>query len=182
MHIYSAIFAILLLLSPTLADFHIGEQVHNDRGITDTTDFVACPSNYYKCNCFGMPNPASDRGVYIKSGQSPASNSFSLDAGLCGMGQLNFYYRQDKGGWDFYVNGGDGSLQGTCYPNLHAKDEGCPIFQYTYKDLLVCYSYICKSWLDIQGIIRTIYMGPLMFRPVSRQEGEDSKSGDRYFR
>jgi len=147
MHIYSAIFAALLLLSPTLADFHIGEQL----GVYGTapdpptgTKYVACPSNYYNCYCYGSINP--DRGVFIQGGQNTGSATFSLHAGLCGMGQLNFYYQQSKGGWDFYVNNGDGSLQGTCYPNSDTKYCGTslPFFSAKYTDSLVCYSYICN--------------------------------------
>jgi hypothetical protein len=145
MHIYSAIFA-ALLLSPTLADFHIGEQfgVYGSQPDPPTgTKYVACPSNYYNCNCFGRINP--DRGVFIQGGQNPGSATFSLDAGLCGMGQLNFYYQDNKGGWDFYVNDGDGSLQGTCYPNSDSKICSLPfVYTFKYTDSLVCYSYICN--------------------------------------
>ena len=147
MHIYSAIFASLLLLSPTLADFHIGEQqvlAAAPKEPVETTKYLACPSNYYNCNCYGSVHP--DRGVFIQGSQNPGSATFSLDSGLCGMGQLNFYYQQSKGGWDFYVNDGDGSLQGTCYSNS-AKSQSCssfPLFQYQYFDRLICYSYICN--------------------------------------
>ena len=146
MHIYSAIFATLLLLSPTLADFHIGQQDAVAAGPKEpisTTSYLACPSNYYNCYCYGaIGNP--DRGVYTLYHQSPGSATFSLNSGLCGMGQLDFYYRQSKGGWDFYVNGGDGSLQGTCYSNSDTKTCAKLGFLSSYHDKLVCYSYICN--------------------------------------
>jgi hypothetical protein len=143
MHIYSAIFAALLLLSPTLADFHIG-QIMNVAGSAPNpptnTEYIACPSNYYNCNCFG----SKDRAVNTYLGQNPASATFSLNSGLCGMGQLDFYYQDSKKGWDFYVNGGDGSLQGTCYPNSDTQWCAIPLLWTTkYTDNLVCYSYIC---------------------------------------
>ena len=148
MRIYSAIFAALLLLSPTLADFHVGEQFGVAAGPTDPieiTRYLACPSDYYNCRCFGSIRP--DRGVFIEGGQTPDSATFSLNAGLCGMGKLDFYYRQSKGAWDFYVSGGDGSLQGTCYRNS-ADSQWCgtsyPAFTARYFDRLVCYSYICN--------------------------------------
>jgi hypothetical protein len=145
MHIYSTIFAALLLLSPTLADFHIGQQDGVSAGPKEpisTTDYLACPSNYYNCKCYGSIHP--DRGVFTVRGQSPGSATFSLSAGLCGMGQLDFYYRQSKGGWDFYVSGGDGSLQGTCYSNSDTETCYSLGFLATYYDSLVCYSYICN--------------------------------------
>jgi hypothetical protein len=147
MRTYPAIFTALLLPSLTSADFHIGTQViYWSPTSTDPiqqTRYLACPSNYYNCNCFG--GYSSDRGVVTT--QSPASATFSLPAGLCGLGQLNFYYQQDKGGWDFYVNDGDGSLQGTCYSNS-ASTQYCfnnlPLLETVYTDSLVCYSYICN--------------------------------------
>ncbi|KAN0068725.1 hypothetical protein V8E54_013449 [Elaphomyces granulatus] len=140
MHIYSAIFAALLLISPTLADFHIGLR-SDVFGTPKLPQYIACPSDYYNCLCYGRPK--SDRGVYIRYPQSPDNYSFSLEAGLCGMGsQLNFYYQDNKGGWDFYVNNGDGTRQGTCYSN--EDEETClPDFIH-YTDELVCYSHICE--------------------------------------
>jgi hypothetical protein len=146
MHIYSAIFAALLLLSPTLADFHIGTQfgVYGTQpNPPTTTEYIACPSNYYNCNCYGAMNP--DRGVLIQPGTNPGSATFYLKSGLCGMGQLDFYYQQSKGGWDIYVNGGDGSLQGTCYPNSDTQHcSFLPLFTSKYTDNLICYTHICN--------------------------------------
>jgi hypothetical protein len=129
-----------LFPSCTLADFHIGEIfAFNSAG--SITEYVACPSNYFNCNCFKL-NP--DRGVILAAGVVPSSAQFSLPAGLCGMKQLDFYYKSDKGGWDFYVHGGDGSLQGTCYKNSATKSCAGAV-SVSYSDALVCYSYICKS-------------------------------------
>lgn len=87
----------------------------------------------------------ADRGVAVESGS--IIGDFSLDAGLCGMGQLDFYYRPNLGHWEFYVNGGNGEIQGTCYKN-DADLVGCNIHPFSflevnYDDKLVCYSYIC---------------------------------------
>ncbi|KAN0085502.1 hypothetical protein V8E54_001969 [Elaphomyces granulatus] len=147
MHIYSAIFAALLLLPPTLADFHIGEQfgiVGSGDDPPTITKYIACPSNYYNCNCFGSLK--SERGVFIPGGDNPGSATFSLNPGLCGMGKLDFYYQADKGVWDFYISDGNGEVQGTCYRNSAAK-QYCgfpPFYKFQYTDSLVCYSYICK--------------------------------------
>ncbi|KAJ2977919.1 hypothetical protein NQ176_g4098 [Zarea fungicola] len=140
------------LVSSVSADFHVGrsdfsQQATNpDKGtILQWSDYFACPSNYYQCKCFGQLS--SDRGVKVKSG-STTGQYFSLESGLCGMGQLDFYYRPNLGHWEFYVNGGDGKVQGTCYSNS-AETVRCgnPIFSNIsagYHDQLVCYSYICN--------------------------------------
>ena len=65
---------------------------------------------------------------------------FSVEAGLCGMGQLNFY-KQGDGHWDFYVDQGDGSLQGRCYSNSAVTSCSGDL----YNDELVCFSYICGN-------------------------------------
>ena len=65
---------------------------------------------------------------------------FSVESGLCGLGQLNFY-KQSDGSWDFYQNNGDGSLQGTCYSNTAITS--C-LLAFNVYDQLVCYSYICN--------------------------------------
>ena len=70
----------------------------------------------------------------------PVDNSFFfVEAGLCGMGQLNFY-KQDDGTWKFYVDNGDGTLQGTCFQNQGRTT--CPAGK-VYLEQLVCYSNIC---------------------------------------
>jgi hypothetical protein len=143
LHVYLA--ALPGLLMTSYADFHIGLSVWSPL-ITPNdvqTEYLACPSNYYNCDCWG---PHHDRAGYVIRGDPNHSTFFSISGAksLCGMGQLNFYKRDD-GHWDFYVNNGDGSIQGKCYSNR--KDEGsqiCSAALITYTDLLVCYSYICN--------------------------------------
>lgn len=138
------------LISSVIADFHIGKTDFTQHStnpdkppFNEWTDYVACPSNYYQCRCYGQVAP--DRGVRLVSGAT--SGDFSLAAGLCGMGRLDFYYRPNLDRWEFYVNKGDGTLQGTCYKN-NPKSESCggllSNLQGIYHDTMVCYSYICN--------------------------------------
>ncbi|KAF8329643.1 hypothetical protein F5887DRAFT_115510 [Amanita rubescens] len=120
----------------TLADFHVVQVVPN-RSIAS---LQACPSNYYNCKCLLDGDRAAQVVVNFQGVGLLPDNFFSTIAGLCGMGQLNFY-KQGDGHWDFYVDGGDGSLQGTCYPN--SADSSC--FGTAVHDQLVCYSYICGN-------------------------------------
>ncbi|KAK9351014.1 hypothetical protein V1523DRAFT_464191 [Lipomyces doorenjongii] len=132
------------------ADFHISAVVSGsvaDCVREGTCNFnydnyvVACPSNYWNCNCFDD----LDRGVETSEGLEDiyGQNFFQLDAGLCGMGALNFY-QQGDGSWLFYVDGGDGSVQGTCYSNSASDYCWDVIGSKSVADRLVCYSYICN--------------------------------------
>ena len=120
-----------------LADFRITQGIAPGGG----AGLEACPSNYYNCKCLKDGDRAAqvvvnDHGV----GSLPAS-MFSVKAGLCGLGQLNFQKRGD-GSWNIYKNDGDGSVQGTCYPDTAGTSCSGGFFFY---DQLVCYSYICGS-------------------------------------
>lgn len=140
----------LLLLPTALANFHIG--VANKRTVpikegnppVTWTTTIACPSNYLNCKCYGQFGDNADRGVGTVGHKQPG-DMFSLQAGLCGMGQLDFYYRSDRRVWEFYVHNGDGSLQGTCYSN--SGSDWCVQHATTlatdYSDKMWCDSYIC---------------------------------------
>lgn len=100
-------------------------HVNPDKGGTPGlkyTEYIACPSNYYNCKCFG--SIGIDRGVKVLPRGSTKGSFFSLASGLCGMGQLDFYYRPNFGHWEFYVHGGNGQVQGTCYKN-NPELRGC---------------------------------------------------------
>lgn len=148
MHPSLQLLALSLLASPAIADFHIGLAHKWTNPVSkhpklDWTHTIACPSNYLNCNCYGQIADNADRGV--GANKRPEGDSFSLNDGLCGMGKLDFYYRSEKGHWEFYVSGGDGSLQGTCYSN--SASDWCvrkgSLLSTDYTDKLVCYSYIC---------------------------------------
>ena len=129
------LFLISLVLVPSvLADFHITNVEYGSKG-RETSSNVACPSDYWNCNCLAF----GDRSADVING---SDNFFQVEAGLCGMGTLNFYLNPDHTSWDFYVDGGDGTLQGTCYPN--SGEHSCPLALAQATDLLVCYSYICN--------------------------------------
>ncbi|KAK2766026.1 hypothetical protein FQN54_007541 [Arachnomyces sp. PD_36] len=53
-------------------------------------------------------------------GYDSGSNFFNI-WNVCGM-NINFY--EKNGNWDFYENGGDGTLLGTCYPH-NGADHYC---------------------------------------------------------
>ncbi|KAH0531004.1 hypothetical protein TsFJ059_005567 [Trichoderma semiorbis] len=107
---------------------------------------VACPSNYYNCKCM----MDGDRTGHVINGETPkygihdtGSNYFELD-GMCGVGNMNFYLQGD-GTWLFYIAGGDGSVQGQCWPGDNSIKD-CNEFSAacSLSNILVCYSYICE--------------------------------------
>ncbi|KAI8887653.1 hypothetical protein K501DRAFT_268744 [Backusella circina FSU 941] len=95
-------------------DFHVLQGIAPGGG----TGMEACPSNYYNCKCWkngdraGRVADINGRGIADIAGR----DYFRIDKGLCGMGQLDFYKRP-SGIWEFYVNKGNGELQGRCYEN-----------------------------------------------------------------
>ncbi|KAF8814055.1 hypothetical protein BYT27DRAFT_7180308 [Phlegmacium glaucopus] len=118
-----------------LAEFHIIEGVAPGGG----SGLEACPSNYYDCDCLKDGDRAARVLVNGEGVASLPDNFFSVDAGLCGLGQLDFFKQSDEV-WNFYIHEGDGTLQGTCYPNNATNT--CSGFY--FFDQLVCYSYICN--------------------------------------
>ncbi|PTB68469.1 hypothetical protein BBK36DRAFT_1138588 [Trichoderma citrinoviride] len=143
------VLAALSLASVVAADFHILTgpcSIAPGFGGSLESYAVACPSNYYNCDC--MLN--GDRTGHVIAGETPVyglsstgSNYFELD-GMCGTGNLNFYLQSD-GTWLFYIAGGDGSVQGTCYNGDNSVTD-CNEFSAacSLSNILVCYSYICE--------------------------------------
>ncbi|KAF9502596.1 hypothetical protein BS47DRAFT_1356897 [Hydnum rufescens UP504] len=126
-----------LTMPSALADFHILRGVQTNTGYSYD---VACPSDYYYCDCFMH----ASRGAGITMVGGGLSYGFSTQGNLCGMGQLDFRLQND-GHWEFYVHNGDGSLQGTCSSNIgsilncpHSPDD------YFFYEQLLCSSYICN--------------------------------------
>ena len=126
-----------LTIPSTLADFHIVQGIAPGGG----AGLEACPSNYYNCKCLKDGDRAAQVIVNDKGVGSLPDNFFSVKAGFCGMGKLDFWKRGD-GHWDIYQSGGDGSAQGTCYGNTAGTNCSPGFF---FNDQLVCYSYICGS-------------------------------------
>ena len=124
---------------PALANFHISQRINLVERLLNGR-MVACPSNDYTCDCLTGGNGAADVVVNGQTVENLPDSFFSVNAGLCGSSQLNFYH-VGGGIWDFYQNDGDGSLQGTCYPN--SASSNC--HAYAIHDKLVCYSNICGS-------------------------------------
>ena len=124
---------------PALANFHVIQGIAPGGG----AGLEACPSDFYNCNCLENGERAEQVVVDGKGVGSLPEGFFSIKAGLCGMGQLNFYKQNsDDGEWLFYVNNGNGTPQGACYPNT--ADTNCS-GGFIFNDLLVCYSYVCGS-------------------------------------
>lgn len=132
-----AAFGILVQASIVLADFHVGYLESKNVFKQDITE--ACPSNYYNCDCFDNGNRAAYGANNDDVGQG--LDSFSIGAGLCGVGKLNFYKQASDGHYKFFVDGGDGTSQGDCYSNL-GTTVGCD--SSAFVERLVCYSYICN--------------------------------------
>jgi hypothetical protein len=134
-----------LTLPSTVADFHV-TQVHGS-----PTSLVACPSDYFTCDCLSTDDRGAQIVVNGNEVTSLPSNFFSTGRRFCGVQQLDFYYRSDTGIWQFYVNNGDGSLQGECYSNTASgscwEPQEIPA-TLSWVDKLVCYSYICNPTLD----------------------------------
>ena len=125
---------ISFIILEVTADFHISLVQENNR---PGGHFVACPSDYLNCQCW-----YGDRAGHVEGDQ--LGDYFQISAGLCGMGKMDFYKR-DGAHYDFYVDGGDGTLQGQCYFNSFSSACGDGVLvDDLIVDQLVCYSYICN--------------------------------------
>jgi len=124
------------------ANFHISNGVLFGGGVGEA--LFACPSNNWDCSCFADGNGQIGVNAY-GSLSLKGVEFFYVDKGLCGMGQLNFYLNDDKTTYNFYVNDGDGSLQGQCWPNSAGASCSNGAQHLSITDQLVCYSYICGS-------------------------------------
>jgi hypothetical protein len=112
------------------ANFHVLSLNQN----SNLVKYLACPSNYYNCDCFTK----NQRTGGITG--NPQGDFFSVNSGFCGLPMLNFYKRAD-GHWDIYAAGGDGQVLGTCYANTGEQFCGSDVAD----EKLVCYSYICGN-------------------------------------
>jgi hypothetical protein len=126
----------LTTIPSAFADFHIVQGIAPGGG----AGLEACPSDYYNCKCLKDGDRAAQVIVNGAGVGSLPANFFSVKKGLCGLGQLNFYKSSDGKSWNFYQDKGDGTVQGTCYPNT----AGTTCSGFIFNDQLVCYSYICK--------------------------------------
>ena len=128
------------VIPSALANFHIA-GVSDPLGVDQK--FVACSSSTYTCDCFQKGIGAAD--VFVDSGVVPKSlpGTFSINPGLCGSPQLDFY----EGTRDFYYHGRDGTVEGTCYSNtatmLCSSDSNNMNDAIKVDDQLICYSTIC---------------------------------------
>ena len=117
-----------------LANFYVLKPVNPHQAV------FSCPANYHNCEC--MDDGSRNEPILVNGRLAfdLPDSFFSIQAGLCGMGQLNFY-KQGDGHWEIYVDQGDGSVQGEC--SSKAADRTSCFNQ--YDDKLICTSYICGN-------------------------------------
>ena len=126
-----------------LASFHVA-TIRIDEGVgSDASRLLktlACPAYLYHCLCFVKNNRDS---VGVIPGPFDGQHNVSIVSGLCGMGKLNLFKNSD-GSWYIYVDKGNGTIVGTCYPNTAylTCNDGVDT---TIVDNLVCYSNICQD-------------------------------------
>ena len=78
-----------------LGDFHVSYSQDYTRCCGLVSDFIACPSNYWNCNCYGN----AERAGYISN--DPGLSQFQLPSffsikHLCGVDQLNLYQSGER--------------------------------------------------------------------------------------
>jgi len=131
----------LILAASVAADFHIFNCLHSyGLGSQNGQDAVAVgvPSNQYNCNGIRNNPLVQDTPTTVKWG-----TPYFTIPNLCGTRQLDFYWYGT--GFNFYNNGGDGSLVGTCYQGNGKKtcyDQ--PFDSLLCTDAWVCISYVCS--------------------------------------
>jgi|SRR5271170_8080649 len=129
--LFKSVIAITALaLSRVNADFPIA--------LVSTTNFpptalysVACGSDEQNCDCW-------ESAPETNSADDPAYR-FSLAAGLCGWGALDFYYQAGIY-WYVYEQDGNGSGVATCHYNDGGGLEGWNCAGLHYKRWLWCTS------------------------------------------
>jgi hypothetical protein len=131
----STMLSLAITARQVTADFHILAVFHP---VPVLERYTACPSDYYNCDCFSK----GDRAGKISG--SDLGTSFSIEAGLCGMPQLDLYIQED-GSYYIYEDGGNGDVLGTCVSNSGSQDCGSGIVKTVANEVLVCYSYICNA-------------------------------------
>ena len=129
----------LCIISCVSANFHAG-KLSIPSGYTNHR---ACPSNQCNCGCF-KGGAGGSNVVELPYPQQEFQTYFQVQSGLCGMPLMDFYRRPD-GSWEFYVNNGNGQVQGSCYSNSDRQRSAPFNATSSYEDRLVCYSSICGT-------------------------------------
>ena len=119
-----------------LADIHV-YTIHIDDGVGGDAGTRACPSNFYDCNYFTDLRHSEA----VLPGPFDGQHNVAILSGLCNMGQLNLFINSD-GTWSMYVDKGNGTIVGTCYPNTANTTCHSAVYK-TIVDKLVCYTNIC---------------------------------------
>ena len=108
------------------ANFHISYVKISDCA---SDNFVECPSNYLKCNCWIN----GDRARVVSDNLGSIQDFFHLEAGLCGMG-VSDSKKGDGAHFDFYVDRDDGTLQDQCFFN--SFNSACAFPEMSALDLV----------------------------------------------
>ncbi len=133
MHLLNFSLLSALFTAAALADFHIVKYIDDD----GDTSYQILPSNKYNCVQIGNFG-------YVSTG-TPGDGYFqTISRSTCGITAPLDYYKRSDGHYDFYINNGDGSLQGTCYYNVGSHTVCNGDTREKYYEQYVCYSYICK--------------------------------------
>ena len=89
---------------------------------------VPGPAESFDCSSFddNSADPHTPKnGVKVSidyiTGGFPLSLHVSTDPGLCGLGQLDFYRKNEHDNFLFYLDKGNGTSLGTCYPNTNSS-------------------------------------------------------------
>lgn len=117
------------------ANFHISRVFSGTR----TVKYLACPLNYWNCDCY----ISEDRAGHVSN---QATDNFSID-GMCGVGQMNLYKDNNADTLSMYHNGGDGQVIGRCYRNTAeriCRVGGSSPGLAVVNDEWVCYTYVCE--------------------------------------
>jgi hypothetical protein len=136
------LFAAALTIHCALANFHI--VLLETKETNDTQNALwACASHTYNCASFDRGiNGSSVTRDGQKLGTLAMQSSFSVQAGLCNMMQLNVYKDGAGENWNVYENKGNGSVVGICTPNRGHVTQ-CPTNKAEEK--LLCNSPICAE-------------------------------------
>lgn len=135
--------ALLISLHFVNANFHIAQSQNAEHPEAGVYSYVACPSNKWNCDCFGLGKSEAQVGIPDSTPLSKI-NYFTIPPGFCGTTYEMDFYKNSDGTWDFYVSGcNPGTKLGKCYAN--SAEHDCPLEGVSIYDQLVCYSSVCGS-------------------------------------
>ncbi|KAH0555672.1 hypothetical protein GP486_006384, partial [Trichoglossum hirsutum] len=121
-----------LAVLPASADFHIVDadaRIGIGGSQSGNHGFQLIDSNKFD-NCIYIASAPINPGIMKEDDKTPYRNALG---GVCGMRDLDFWYRADSDTYDYYQRNGDGTKLGTCYRNNSGKFHSCHVFLSTVK-------------------------------------------------